>query len=148
MNSFFATSYAKAKLDKNYQNNPSIYHTVSIVDRLPKANNLKPGITATVEEIPSSVDYYDGSINYKTTTEKCNQWTDKKELCMKQTACGWCSSSNLCISGNNLGPLAPCLRGKFIYTSPKENFNPFTTDNVNVKRQSIGGAQLTTITPK
>lgn len=147
MNSFFASSYAKAKLDKNYQNNPNIYHTVSIVARLPKANNLKPGVITTIDEIPSNVDYYDGKINYKTTTEKCNQWTNIKELCLTQTACGWCNSSNLCIAGNNLGPLAPCLKGKFMYSIPKENFNPFNTDHVNVKRQNIGGTQLTTISP-
>jgi len=65
---------------------------------------------------------------------------------LNQKSCGWCWSSNNCIPGNNLGPLAPCLRGRYEFTSPQATFNPLETNNVNISRQNIGGAQLTTIT--
>jgi hypothetical protein len=84
-------------------------------------------------------------MKFKSSTVVCNQWTTQKEVCLGQKACGWCWSSNNCIPGNNLGPLAPCLRGRFEYTSPAENWNPLETNNVSVSRQAIGGAQLTTI---
>lgn len=93
-------------------------------------------------------DYYDGSMGFKTVTINCKQWTTQKEVCMAQKSCGWCASSNDCILGNNLGPLAPCLRGKFQFTEPQANWNPLETKEVNISKQNINGAQLTTITPK
>jgi len=63
---------------------------------------------------------------------------------MKSGNCGWCASSNACIPGNNLGPLAPCLRGKFQFTSPNSDWNPLSTENVNLSRANVNGAQLST----
>jgi len=67
---------------------------------------------------------------------------------MHQGSCGWCGSSNQCISGNTMGPTAPCLRGTFIFSSPSNDWNPLTNQNVDVTRSNVQGAQLTTITPK
>lgn len=67
---------------------------------------------------------------------------------MNSKVCGWCWSTQSCIPGNDKGPSAPCLRGRYEFGSPKETWNPLNTDNVNIVRQNINGAQLTTITPK
>ena len=64
---------------------------------------------------------------------------------MKAGGCGWCASSKQCIPGNNLGPLAPCLRGSFKFTAPNSVWNPLSTNNVKILRNNVGGAQLTTI---
>jgi len=64
---------------------------------------------------------------------------------MKSGSCGWCASSNNCIPGNNLGPLAPCLRGQFQFTSPNSEWNPLTSPRVNISRANVNGAQLTTV---
>ena len=37
--------------------------------------------------------------------------------CFKMVTCGWCSSTNLCIPGNRIGPLAPCVANSYIYTN-------------------------------
>lgn len=47
-----------------------------------------------------------------------------------------------------MGPTAPCLRGTFIFSSPSNDWNPLTNQNVDVTRSNVQGAQLTTITPK
>jgi len=67
---------------------------------------------------------------------------------LHQGSCGWCGSSGSCIPGNNLGPLAPCLRGTYVFSSPDANWNPLQTNNVQVRRDNVGGAQLTTIIAK
>jgi hypothetical protein len=63
---------------------------------------------------------------------------------MKAGGCGWCASSSQCIPGNNLGPLAPCLRGSFKFTAPNGIWNPLGHNNVQVNRNNVSGAQLTT----
>jgi hypothetical protein len=65
---------------------------------------------------------------------------------MKQSSCGWCGSTNTCIPGNNLGPLTPCLAGKFFFSAPDKNFSLLNHNNYSVSRRAIGGAQLTTLT--
>lgn len=96
-------------------------------------------------KLPSPTDYYDGTKGLKYTYTVCNNYTTKREVCMKSGSCGWCASSGSCIPGNNLGPLAPCLRGQFQFTSPNFDWNPLGTSNVNVSRANVNGAQLTTV---
>jgi hypothetical protein len=138
---------AKANVDQFYLQHQNDFKGVTYVDVLPPRKQLRGEVTSVLE-VPSVTDYYDGTTNFKTKTVKCNQWTMQKEVCLKQRSCGWCASSNTCIAGNNLGPLARCLRGRFEYTAPKENWNPLDTDNVNVSRRQVGPAQLTNFTPK
>jgi hypothetical protein len=64
---------------------------------------------------------------------------------MKQSSCGWCGSTNSCIAGNNLGPLAPCLAGKFFFSAPDSNFNLLNHNNISISRRAVNGAQLTTL---
>lgn len=37
--------------------------------------------------------------------------------CFKMVTCGWCSSTNLCVPGNRIGPLAPCVATSYIYSN-------------------------------
>jgi len=84
----------------------------------------------------------------KIETVNCNQWTTLKETCLNQKSCGWCWATNSCIPGNDKGPLAPCLRGRYEYSSPQDTWNPLDTNDINISRMNVAGAQLTTITPK
>ncbi len=138
---------AKAHVDQYYVQHQNDFKGVTYVDVLPVRKQLRGEVTSVLE-VPSEKNYYDGTIKFKTTTVRCNQWTSQKEVCLKQRSCGWCASSFSCISGNNLGPLAPCLRGRFEYVAPKDTWNPLDTDNVDITRKQIGSAQLTTFTPK
>jgi hypothetical protein len=142
-----AFSIAKTNVDQYYLNNQNDFKAPKYVKTLPPRQQLR-GKIETIDEVPSVTDYYDGTLKFKTRTVTCNQWTTQKEACQSQKSCGWCWSSLNCIPGNNLGPLAPCLRGKYEYTAPEANWNPLESNNVNISRQNIGGAQLTTITPK
>jgi hypothetical protein len=65
---------------------------------------------------------------------------------MKQASCGWCGQSESCISGNNLGPLEPCMKGQFSFTSPNQSWSSIDTDHADVKTKNIAGVNLTTIT--
>jgi len=67
---------------------------------------------------------------------------------MHQGACGWCGSSANCIAGNNLGPLAPCLRGTYKFTAPGADWNTLNTNDYSSNKMNIGGAQLTTVIAK
>ena len=78
----------------------------------------------------------------------CQQYTTQPDVCKHQGSCGWCGSSSSCIPGNNLGPLAPCLRGTYSFTAPQSNWNPIPSNNVSVNRMNVGGAQLTTVITK
>jgi len=82
------------------------------------------------------------------TYSVCQSFTTQQDVCLHQGSCGWCGSSGSCIPGNNLGPLAPCLRGTYKFVSPDSQWNPLPTNNVNINRVNIGGAQLTTVVSK
>jgi hypothetical protein len=85
-------------------------------------------------------------VKLKSVTVSCSQWTTQRELCMTQKSCGWCGSSNSCIVGNNIGPLSPCVKGDYFYTSPDSDWNPLESSDTSISRQAVGPAQLTTIT--
>jgi len=79
----------------------------------------------------------------------CNQYTTQQDVCLHQGSCGWCGSNNSCIPGNNLGPLAPCLRGTYKFTSPQNDWNTLNNPQpYALNRMNIGGAQLTTVVSK
>ncbi len=75
-----------------------------------------------VEEIASTTDYYDGSINLNKKKISCRIYGNASD-CLKNSSCGWCGSNNSCVLGNNLGPLQSCLRSSFVYSSPIPNWN-------------------------
>jgi hypothetical protein len=145
-----AISYALAKemkTDDFYIQNSKDYKAPQIVEKLPPKVDLNVGPAENAEEMPSVEDYYDGTRGLKITRMECTQYTTQPEICLHQGSCGWCGSTNSCIPGNNLGPLAPCLRGTYKFTAPSANWNPLDTNNVKVNRANIAGAQLTTIVP-
>ncbi len=55
---------------------------------------------------------------------------------------GWCGSTNSCITGNNAGPLEPCVKGQYIYSQPQPNFDPRTKI---INDQLVGGVQMTVV---
>ncbi len=145
-NLVLSSSYQIAKIHNNqfYVDNEANFKAPLIAAKLPKRGLGPTGKPVSVVEIPSETDYYDGSKKLKITVVNCNQWASKKEACLHQGQCGWCGSSNTCISGNKGGPTAPCLRGTFLYTSPSADFNPFEDPKLTAHRVNMGGAQLTT----
>lgn len=107
-------------------NNNEINHFVNpkFMDHLPEKLSLpKPGPVENVEEIPSSTDYYDGSVNLNVKKISCKIYGNAND-CLHHSSCGWCGSSNSCILGNNLGPLQSCLRSSFLYSSPVPSWKP------------------------
>lgn len=99
-----------------------------------------PGPQESVDEVPSTTDYYDGSHNLNTVKIQCRIYANPTD-CLHQSSCGWCGSANNCILGNNLGPLQPCLKSSYIFTAPFPNWNPQT----KVVNEQIGGVGLTVV---
>jgi len=62
--------------------------------------------------------------------------------------CGWCASSNSCIAGNSLGPLVPCLRSSYVFTSPTQDWNPSDSNMIETKMQNVLNAHVSTVTTK
>ena len=94
----------------------------------------------SVDETPSSTDYYDGSRNLNVVKVQCNVNANATD-CLKQSSCGWCGSSNTCILGNNLGPLQSCVKSSYIFSAPYPNWNPQT----RVVNDQVGGIGLTVV---
>ena len=65
---------------------------------------------------------------------------------MHNTNCGWCGSSSACISGNNRGPLANCLRSSYLYTAPSSDWNPLKAGTINVNAVDKKGESVLMIT--
>ena len=132
-----AYALGKTNTDQFYLNNKSKYRSVPYVDKLPQQGTpISDGLIETVDVIETDSNYYDGTIGLKTTTitRNCASFTYQPQMCLKQSSCGWCGSSNTCINGNNLGPLTPCIKNTYIFTSPSINWNPLLQGNVtNVK---------------
>lgn len=150
-----AYSVAKIKTDENYNLHSSNYKLPEYVDKLPQRKQLR-GEISTIEEIKTNPDYYDGQLKMgedKNSMKKtsCGEWTTQPEACKKVGNCGWCSSSNSCIAGNEKGPLMPCKAGAFKFETPPENWNVYPKGTeINVTSQIVGKdeKEIFTITPK
>lgn len=138
-----AYALGKSNTDQFYLNNQSGYRSVPYVDKLPPKTPITDGKVETVDEITTESNYYDGTIGLKTTVTTCNMYTTQPQVCLHQGSCGWCGSSNTCINGNNLGPLAPCLRGTYVFTAPSSDWNPIKGGTVT--KSTFNGAVLTKI---
>jgi hypothetical protein len=122
-------------------NVPSNFVKPQMVANLPGKIELpKPGPLETVDELPSSTTYYDGSNNLNKVTITCRVYANPTK-CLHQSNCGWCGSSNGCISGTNLGPLEPCKKSSYIFSAPFPNWNPQT----RVINEKVGGMSLTLV---
>jgi hypothetical protein len=60
--------------------------------------------------------------------------------------CGWCGEKNSCVPGNTNGPLAPCLRSTFLYTTPTPEWNPMKAGTVNILTTDTKGQPQTRLT--
>ena len=129
--------------------NSNLYKPVQIVDSLDKIKiNAEPNPVETIDEIPSENVFYDGTVGMKTTHfNLCGQYTTKPQVCVAQGNCGWCSSSNTCIEGNQVGPLSPCIRGSYVFSAPTTDWNPFP-NATKVVQQDFYGTTLTKIQVK
>jgi hypothetical protein len=112
-----------------------------MVNKLPAKFDMPPtGAMESVEELPSVTDYYDGATKLNTVTIQCRIYANPTD-CLHKSSCGWCGSSNSCISGNNLGPLQPCVKSSYIFSAPYPNWNPQT----RVITEKLGGVSLTVV---
>ena len=112
-----------------------------MVAKLPDTiNPPKPGPLETVEEIPSTTTYYDGSPKLNKITINCKIFAAPTD-CLHSSNCGWCGSSSGCIAGTNLGPLEPCVKSSYIFSAPFPNWNPQT----RVINENVGGLSLTVV---
>jgi len=125
------------------ENNQEYKHYVKpeFVPRLPDKIPLpKPGPQESIDEIPTSTDYYDGSKRLNTVTINCKIYNSPNE-CLHNSSCGWCGSSMSCIAGTNIGPLESCVKSSYIFSAPFPNWNP----NSRVVNENLGGTGLTVV---
>ena len=98
----------------------------------------RPGPKEVIEELPSSTDYYDGSLNLNSVKIQCTVYQNQND-CLHQNKCGWCGETSSCILGNNLGPLQPCNKLSYVYTyHPPEEMSKNATVRAT---QEIYGSQ-------
>jgi hypothetical protein len=113
-----------------------------MVAHLPKGFDMpKPGLVETVNEVPSSTDYYDGSNNLNVIKINCTIYSNPK-VCLTHSHCGWCGSGNSCILGSNLGPQQTCVRSSYIYSAPYPNWDP----QARIVTGKIGGVGIEVMT--
>lgn len=140
-----AFALGKVNTDQFYLSNSDKYRSVPYVDQLPPQTPIGDGKVEDVEVVESDINYYDGTLGFKTTiTTVCGDYTTQPQVCVNQGSCGWCGSSNSCINGNNLGPLSPCIKGTYVFNAPDPSWNPLP--NSKVTNLQVGaGAVLTKI---
>lgn len=101
---------------------------------LPKHLSSYPytGEFQDADTISHNNNYYDGSINLakRNSIINCNTDNLDPQACVKNAGCGWCGSSNACISATPLGPIDPCIRKTFTYSAPNEYWNPLDSKRV------------------
>jgi hypothetical protein len=85
---------------------------------VPLSEMKTPKLTA--DENPSISIFYDGSNKLNRIKVQCKIYTNPKD-CVHQSGCGWCGSLTRCIKGTQIGPLEPCVKSTYIFTSPYKN---------------------------
>ena len=92
----------------------------------------RPGQKEVIEELPTSTDYYDGSLNLNSVKIQCTVYQNQND-CLHQNKCGWCGETSSCILGNNLGPLQPCNKLSYVYTyHPPEEIKVEKDGNISL----------------
>jgi hypothetical protein len=119
-----ATSYgiAVTRTNDEYNRNSQNYKKPQMVQQLPPKENLNTGKFEEVDIANvGKTDYYDGTVKLPNLKiNKVNSCMNyEKSDCLLLSECGWCSSSNSCIPGNNQGPLGKCERNSFVYAGRK-----------------------------
>lgn len=116
-NDSFAISFSNAKAPGgNIELDDSKYVTAMTVNKL--AEEVMPpvqqNLLEAVEEIPSTTTYYDGSLSLNSSKIDCQIFTNAHD-CASNNVCGWCGSSNTCISGTKYGPLSNCVQTTYLF---------------------------------
>ena len=145
-NSKGAISYGLASnngytIPEEYSNQ---YIAPTFVKKLPeKMEAPEPGPLESIDELPTTADYYDGSNKLNTVKVSCKVFTEPTD-CFNQSSCGWCGSSNKCIFGNNMGPLQSCVKSSYIFSAPIPNFQNRTKS----VEEKVGGMNLKIVNKK
>jgi hypothetical protein len=103
----------------------------------------KAGPLEAIIEVPTTHDYYDGSLNLNKIKVNCRIYTSRAN-CVHQSVCGWCGSSDACVLGTQFGPEQPCIKSSFIYGKPAPNYNTSMSKMVN---EPVGGVYLSILSP-
>ena len=105
-----------------------------MVQTLPKIVRLSEMKTPkqSADETPSISVFYDGTHRLNTIKVSCKMHTDSKS-CVHQSGCGWCGQLTRCIKGTQLGPLEPCVKSTYVFTSPAS----YATERIS--NTEIGG---------
>lgn len=93
------------------------YIVPTLVERIPNKSEVElpePSAPEIVEEVPTTVEYYDGAEKLSGIKINCHIYSQPDD-CYKQSSCGWCNSKEKCILGNNLGPLEACIRSTYSF---------------------------------
>jgi len=121
--------------------NPSNYVKPTMIAKLPEKIPLPgPGPLESADETPSATLFYDGRNNLNKVTIICHVYANPSD-CTHSSNCGWCGSSNRCISGTNQGPLENCVKSSYIFSAPFPDWNPQT----RVINEQIGGVSYTVL---
>ncbi len=112
--------------------NKKDFKDVIVENKLTKGEPQPKGPIERANEIPSTTDYYNGEEKLNTVRVDCKIYKDPK-ACTMVNVCGWCSNSNSCIAGNNLGPLESCPRSKYQFSFPGNVDNGYRIVNHNME---------------
>lgn len=111
-------------------------------------NNPYTGVMANADGFVSDKFYYNGRDNLNAIHINCNVYSTQPHSCVHNMKCGWCGQSNTCVPGSQSGPLAPCLRGTFLYSAPTSEWNPLKASTINTLAVNQKGESQITIVPE
>lgn len=111
-------------------------------------NNPYTGVMGNADGFVTDKFYYNGRDNLNAIHINCNVYSTQPHSCVHNMKCGWCGQSNTCIPGSQSGPLSPCLRSTFLYSSPTSEWNPLKASTINTLAVNQKGESQTTIVPE
>lgn len=105
----------------------------------------KKGPLETVDEIPTEKEYYKGENKLNIQKINCRIYANPTD-CLHQSSCGWCGNYSACIMGNGFGPLQPCNKSTFIYSSTGMGVGIGWEQNTRRINEQVGNVSLTVAT--
>lgn len=82
------------------------------INEIRPIEQLDNRVIGTAEEIPTVINFYDGSQKLNKIDVNCKIYTTPNE-CYLQSYCGWCGQTAGCIRGSSGGPLEECEIGTY-----------------------------------
>ena len=138
----FAVSDASARVPLN-ENDPifeNFYQPQMVGHLSEEVKRPTAGPLEAINEIPSTNDYYDGSLNLNKVKIKCSIYTSAAN-CIKSSGCGWCGSTSSCMFGTSFGPTQPCVKSTWIAGISTPNYIP----QIRRINEPVGGVSSTVI---